>query len=265
MRRASAALLCLSLGSEVNAINLIGFPNTAQRPGWVSLSATPAAHSPGAERWQRGLPCPPRCPGDITALVKQKRNPTGGSCSLKKYQCSQAPWGEYISLWLKVAFIVKYVGGKKMFFYTVSFPSAVLTASLGCPEPGVLMLILHVRTSWGRAPGPPIPCWEQERGRQREREPHLPWHPGTLTCTHARTPCSPLSRNREKSAPHGCICAARKGRHRGATFISTRTPAQSPGWTCPSPCLPTPLRDTRGKSICTISCPTPAVTLRTRL
>lgn len=98
MRRASAALLCLSLGSEVNAINLIGFPNTAQRPGWVSLSATPAAHSPGAERWQRGLPCPPRCPGDITALVKQKRNPTGGSCSLKKYQCSQAPWGEYISL-----------------------------------------------------------------------------------------------------------------------------------------------------------------------
>lgn len=108
MRRASAALLCLSLGSEVNAINLIGFPNTAQRPGWVSLSATPAAHPPGAERWQRGLPCPPRCPGDITALVKQKRNPI-----FKKISVQSGPMGGiYISM-IKSRFYCKICWRKK--------------------------------------------------------------------------------------------------------------------------------------------------------
>ena len=41
-----------------------------------------------------GAACPPRRPGDIaTALVKQKRNPMGGSCSLKKYQCPRAHTG----------------------------------------------------------------------------------------------------------------------------------------------------------------------------
>lgn len=60
-----------------------------------SLSPTPAAQRPPPNQCRAmpaGAACPPWRPGGITtALVKQKRNPMGGSCSLKKYQCSQAP------------------------------------------------------------------------------------------------------------------------------------------------------------------------------
>lgn len=143
---------------------------------------------------QAGAALPATHPGDVTALGKQKPSPTGGRCSLKtkKISAVRPHRGKYISIGLKVAFIVKYVGGGKCSFPRFAF-RLLSDASLGCPETGFLILILHARTSRGRVSGPPRPRWEQERVRQREakrRRPSLTAAP-LQPCTHARTPAIP--------------------------------------------------------------------------
>lgn len=152
-----------------------------------------------------------------------------------------------------------------MFFYTVSFPSAVWYLSRR-PQ----CWLCTGGTSWGHSPRPPIWCWEQERGRQRERHPYRSVTQAP-SLAHRHTPLTQLpSRDHPSEAsgsqcPRGCIHDARKGGCHGATFISTRMPT-----TCLEPGLDLPwhptCRETRPeKAYAPIACPTPAVTLMTRL
>lgn len=257
-------ILCLLLGSEVNAITWLVFLTLHRNQSGCSFSHCPP---PLRGVMQTEAALLPKHPGDITALVKQKRNPACGSCSLKKISAVRPHRGKYISIWLKVAFIVKYVGGKKCSFTRLAF-HLLSDAFLGCPEAGFLIFILHVRTSWGRVSGPPMLCWEQERARQREAERKRP----SLTaaplkpCTHAPLQFPPrrtFSWSQQKSAPSGCFCAARKGRHSEATFISTR---MAGAWTGPALAPRTPTdRHSWKKAYAPVSCATPAVTLMTKL
>lgn len=139
-----------------------------------------------------------------------------------------------------------------MFFYRVSFPS-----SLGCPEAGFLIFLLYMR--------PPEdvslelqPRAESVRQGEAERRPSLRlWHP---CCSPPRTPHTPLQPpSRELPPETRSSRAAGKGSPAQAPFIPTRRLA-SLALVAPA----RPRTDTRGKSICTVSCATPAVTLMTR-
>lgn len=184
--------LCLLLGSEVNAITWLVFLTLHRNQSGCSFSH-PHCPPPPRGVMQTEAALPPRHPGDITALVKQKRNPACGSCSLKKISAVRPHRGKYISIWLKVAFIVKYVGGKKMFFYTVSFPSAVWCFSrmpwswvpdIYFARENLLRTCLWTSNAVLRARES-----ETEGGREKKTLPHC----GTPEALHARThPCNSL-------------------------------------------------------------------------
>lgn len=134
-----------------------------------------------------------------------------------------------------------------MFFYTVSFPSAVwcLSRMPWSWVPDIYFArenLLRTYVSLG------LQCCAEskERARRREAERKRP----SLTvaplqrCTHPPLQFPPrrtFSWNQQKSAPSGGFCAARNGRHSQATFISTRMPG---AWTRPV-LAPRPATDRR--------------------
>lgn len=149
----------------------------------------------------------------------------------------------------------------EMFFYRVSFPS-----SLGCPEAGFLIFLLYVRPPEGVSLELQ-PRAESMRQGEAERRPPLaccgtPAAPGPALL--ARTPL-------QSPSPNFLMKPAEVSAQRMLPRRWKRQPLQShipfhqaPASPAPSwpPARPRP--DTRGKSICTVSCATPAATLRTR-
>ena len=144
-----------------------------------------------------------------------------------------------------------------MFLYTVSFPSAVWYLSR---RP-------RCRLCTGEPPEDIPPDLqsgaESKREGGREKDTLMEVSP-----RHTHTPLTQLPSRRPSlwsRCPRGCIHDARKGGYHGATFISTRMPT-----TCLEPGLDLPwhptCRETRlEKAYAPIACPTPAVTLMTRL
>lgn len=229
--------LCLLLGSEVNAITWLVFLTLHRNQSGCSFSH-PHCPPPPRGVMQTEAALSPRHPGDITALVKQKRNPACGSCSLKKISAVRPHRGKYISIWLKVAFIVKYVGGKKMFFYTVSFPSAVWCFSrmpwswvpdIYFARENLLRTCLWTSNAVLRARES-----ETEGGREKKTLPHC----GTPEALQARTPAIPSPQNflvkpAEVSAQWMLLCC--KKRQALWSHIHFHQDAWRLDWPCSGP------------------------------
>lgn len=175
----------LPLGREVNPNNLIDFPNTAQKPAWAFPLSPPPTWA-----LRTGASLPAHCDTLVMYHCTSKAEMKSHMWQLLFfffvflkiyiYQCSQAPWGKYISNMIKSCFYCKICWREKCSLKQLAFhlPS---DASLQCPKAGFLMSILHVGTPRGHCPGPPIPCWQQEMEAEgsRERET-LAGHRGTL-------------------------------------------------------------------------------------
>lgn len=152
-----------------------------------------------------------------------------------------------------------------MFFYTVSFPSAVWYLFGGPSVDSARGNLLRTFPQTSN-----LVLRARESGRQRERHFLQKCHPGT-PLAHRHTPLTQLPfpeiiplKPVEVSAPVDASIDARKGGCHGATFISTRMPTTclEPGLTDLAPHLP---RNTPGKAYAPAACPTPAVTLMKRL
>lgn len=158
--------------------------------------------------------------------------------------------------------------GGKMFFYRVSFPS-----SLGCPEAGFLIFLLYVR------PPEDVSLELQPRAesvRQGEAERRRPslrlWHPSCPPLpppppqrSRTHTPLNPPSRElppEASSSRRPADAPAPLGK--AAPGSSHMHSHQAPGLAGPRGPQLAHGQTRVEKSICTVSCATPAVTLMTR-